>query len=198
MKYNTLEVSTLDPDYLGFIFFNKSERNYETGIPILPKTIKKVGVFVNESIETVVSTVQKHQLHVIQLHGEETPEWIISLKDSLAGNSLEIWKVFSIDDQFSFEVLLNYESLVDKFLFDTKGINKGGNGIAFNWNILGSYPSQKPFFLSGGIGPESVPDIKNILKSKELPLVGLDLNSKFEIAPGNKNISALKTFIDEL
>lgn len=195
MKHNTLEVAQLEPDYLGFIFFEKSKRNYDKAhIEILPEGIKKVGVFVDASIAFVVDKIKQFQFDVIQLHGSETPEYCKSLQ---ARSKVELWKVFSIKDHFDFSVLEAYETVVDKFLFDTKGKEKGGNGYTFDWSVLQDYPSQKPFILSGGIGLEEIPAV-NELKKTKLPLFGIDVNSKFEDKPGLKNIDLLKSLVNEL
>lgn len=214
MKFteNIQQVAALQPDYLGFIFYEKSKRNFEGIIPEIPKSIKKTGVFVNEYIEIVVSLVEEYQLEAVQLHGEESVEYIKELKSQIELSHemyqkenpklnkkkvIEIIKVFGIKDQFDFEILKPYLDVVDYFLFDTKGDEKGGNGIHFNWQILENYPFSKPFFLSGGIGLDDVEKLQEILKSN-LPIYGLDVNSKFEIEPGKKNIEALKKFKTEL
>ena len=193
MKFteNMQQVAALQPDYLGFIFYEKSKRNFEGIIPALPKSIKKTGVFVNEYLEILVSLAQEYQLKAIQLHGDEAVSYINELKKHLP--KVEIIKVFSIKDSFDFDVLKPYLETVDYFLFDTKGEEKGGNGVHFDWRVLEKYPFQKPFFLSGGIGLEDVEKLQEILQSN-LPIYGLDVNSKFEIEPGKKNIEALKKF----
>ena len=195
MKHNTLEVAQLKPDYLGFIFFEKSKRNYDKAhIEILPEGIQKVGVFVDASIEFVIDKIKQFQFDVIQLHGSETPEYCKRLQTD---SKVELWKVFSIKDHFDFSVLEAYEAVIDKFLFDTKGKEKGGNGHTFDWSVLQDYPSQKPFILSGGIGLEEIPAV-NELKKTKLPLFGIDVNSKFEDKPGLKNIDLLKSLVNEL
>lgn len=116
---------------------------------------------------------------------------------------MEIIKVFSIKEDFDFHELEPYEGLVDFYLFDTHGKNRGGNGVAFNWEVLLEYPSSTPFFLSGGIGPGEIEAIEAFYNSfekrqkKEL-FYGIDVNSKFETAPGFKDPKALKTFKEEL
>lgn len=195
MKHNTLEVAQLKPDYLGFIFFEKSKRNYDKAhIEILPEGIKKVGVFVDASIAFILDKIKQFQFDVIQLHGSETPEYCKRLQTD---SKVELWKVFSIKDHFEFSALEAYEAVVDKFLFDTKGKEKGGNGYTFDWSVLQDYPSQKPFMLSGGIGLQEIPAV-NELKKTKLPLFGIDVNSKFEDEPGLKDIEALKSLVNEL
>ena len=113
---------------------------------------------------------------------------------------LKVIKSFSIKNTFDFNTLEDYENSCDYYLFDTKGKLPGGNGFTFDWKILNKYPSQKPFFLSGGIGVDNLNEIKKLVKTK-LPIHAIDVNSKFETAPGNKNIELLKKFkkeIDEL
>ncbi|MAL60742.1 MAG: N-(5'-phosphoribosyl)anthranilate isomerase [Flavobacteriaceae bacterium] len=196
MKHNVAEVATLLPDYLGFIFYDKSPRNFEGLIPKIPSAIKKVGVFVNEKIDCVIEIATIHKLDIIQLHGEESPEYCGELSD-LTSN-LEIWKVFSIGETFNFDLVKPYENIVDKYLFDSKGKNKGGNGITFNWQILQQYPSKKPMILSGGIGVEEIDSINKLMAEEFLPIHAIDVNSKFEDRPGLKNLNTLKHFFDEL
>ncbi len=197
MKFieNIEQVSGLYPDYMGFIFYEKSKRNFEGVIPKLPKSIKKTGVFVNEYLEIVISLVEEYQLEAIQLHGDETVTYIRQLKTHLP--SIEIIKVFGIKDEFNFDGLIPFLPLVDYFLFDTKGKERGGNGVQFDWSVLDAYPYEKPFFLSGGIGLKDVLDIQKIINSN-LPIYALDINSKFEIEPGLKNINEVKTFKNKL
>jgi phosphoribosylanthranilate isomerase len=192
MKYpeNILEVSQLLPDYLGFIFWEKSSRYFDGEIPKIPESIKKVGVFVDATSEEIISKIKKYDLNVVQLHGNESPEFCRNLKME----NIEIIKVFSVNDDFNFSSLESFENACDYFLFDTKGKLPGGNGIIFNWQILQKYKSTKPFFLSGGIGIE---EIENIKKSN-LPIYAIDVNSKFEIEAGLKNIELLKSFKNNL
>jgi phosphoribosylanthranilate isomerase len=192
MKYpeNILEVATLLPDYMGFIFWGKSARYFDGILPELPKSVKKVGVFVDESTAVIAEKVVQHDLQAVQLHGKESVAFCQALQKQLA-HDVEIIKVFSILDDFDFSVLLPFEAVCDYFLFDTKGKLPGGNGTTFDWKVLENYPSTKPFFLSGGIGVEELDAVKQILKTN-LPVYAIDVNSKFEMAPGLKNIQLLK------
>ena len=192
MKFpeNIFEVGALLPDFIGFIFWEKSSRYFDGKIPMLPKSIKKVGVFVDESFEIAVSKIEKYNLNCIQLHGNESIEFCKKLKEI----PIEIIKVFSIKDNFDFEILKEFESVCDYFLFDTKGELPGGNGTTFDWNLLKKYPSSKPFFLSGGIGIEEI----KLLKEYKLPIYGIDVNSKFETEPGLKNTELLKSFQSQI
>ena len=224
MKYqdNIEQIAALQPDYLGFIFYEKSIRHFDSEIPKLPKSIKKVGVFVDEEIETIIDLIKTHDLQAIQLHGEESPEYCLELKrhykerndevisskeadcfdfekKSRNDEKLEIIKVFSIKNEFNFDVLKPYEAVCDYFLFDTKGKLPGGNGYTFDWNVLNNYPSTKPFFLSGGIGLEECDNLKQFKQSKASKYCyAIDVNSKFEIEAGLKNTEKLKDFKDSV
>jgi phosphoribosylanthranilate isomerase len=210
MKYieNIQQVAALQPDYLGFIFYDRSKRNFEGIIPELPKEIKKAGVFVNEIPEIVVSLVEEYGLNMVQLHGDESPEYLEKLiavfKESIAGKHQkvkykmpEIVKIFGIKDDFNFEILKPYEEFVDYFLLDTKGEERGGNGITFDWSVLKKYTSEKPFFLSGGIGLDEIVAIKELQKTG-LPIYALDINSKLETEAGLKSVKNIKKFKEAL
>ena len=200
MKHNIAEVAALHPDYLGFIFYDKSTRFYDgEEIPSLPQGIKKVGVFVDEEILQVIYLAHKHSLDVIQLHGNEDKEYVVRLQAHLVMYypDVLVWKAFGVDDDFDFNQLSIFQNKVDAFLFDTKGKEKGGNGYTFNWEILKDYTLKKPFILSGGIGLEEIVSLIELLKT-DLPIHAIDVNSKFEIEPGMKNVSALEEFIEIL
>ena len=191
---NILGLSKLEPDYMGFIFWEKSKRLVIDSTPNLSQTkIKKTGVFVNADFEKIKDKVRVHKLEAIQLHGLESPEFCEKIKNL----GVEIIKAFSIDGSFNFKILEEYELCSDYFLFDTKGKSPGGNGISFNWEILRNYKYEKKFFLSGGIGIESISAIKKI-KNLSLPLFCVDINSRFELNPGEKNIELIKSFKNSL
>jgi phosphoribosylanthranilate isomerase len=194
MKYpdNILEVGSLLPDYMGFIFWEKSARYFDGVLPNLPKSTKKTGVFVNASQEDIVSKVNQYDLQAVQLHGHESVAFCQELKNTLAKN-IEIIKVFSVDSSFDFDELKPFESVCDYFLFDTKGKLPGGNGTTFDWKVLEKYPSHKPFFLSGGIGLDEIDLVNEIVKT-DLPIYAIDVNSKFEIEAGLKNKEELHRF----
>ncbi|WP_188604875.1 phosphoribosylanthranilate isomerase [Aquaticitalea lipolytica] len=218
MKYqdNITEVASLQPDYLGFIFHHQSARHFEGTIPQISDTIKKVGVFVDESIDFIKEMFEEHNLDCVQLHGHESPEFCKQLKklchsefisesdDEMLkqvqhDNNVNVIKVFSIKDTFDFSVLEPYEEVCDYFLFDTKGKLPGGNGYTFNWSVLEQYPSTKPYFLSGGIGLDQVENLKQFQESNASKYCyAIDINSKFEIEPGFKNIKLLKEFKQNL
>jgi phosphoribosylanthranilate isomerase len=197
MKYqdNIEAVANLQPDFLGFIFHEQSPRHFEGVINDLPNSIHKVGVFVDKTVEFIANQIVKHKLSAIQLHGHESPEMCRILKSTNA----KVIKVFSIKDTFDFSVLVPYEEVCDYYLFDTKGKLPGGNGYAFNWDILTDYPSTKPFFLSGGIGLDQVEDLKKFQESSASEYCfAIDVNSKFEIEAGLKNIEELRMFKQNL
>jgi phosphoribosylanthranilate isomerase len=199
---NMSRIVALQPDYLGLIFFEGSQRNVVGEIFQADQKIKKTGVFVNASEENILEKIKKYQLSALQLHGEESPEFINNLKQKIS-EEIELIKVFSIGNEFDFEKLQPYEGVVDYFLFDTLGKSKGGNGIRFNWEVLEDYPSTTPLFLSGGIGPDDAVAVKELYhtfqkRQKEELFYGIDVNSKFETAPAVKDAEALKTFRERL
>lgn len=214
MKYqdNIESVATLQPDYLGFIFYEKSARNFDAEtIAEISESIKKTGVFVDADMDFVIEKIERHGLKAVQLHGKESPEYCDALRHAElvsasqkkdknlnqvhADKKLEIIKVFSIKDKFNFDVLKPYETVCDYYLFDTKGKLPGGNGYQFDWSVLNDYPSTKPFFLSGGIGLDQIDDLKKFKESEASKYCyAIDVNSKFEIEPGLKNIENLKEF----
>jgi len=204
-KQNIEEVAALKPDYLGFIFWEPSPRHFDIEMPELASNTRKVGVFVDALLEDVLQKVKKYHLDAIQLHGNETPEYskeLAKLLDLQVFENLkaphskpEIIKVFSIKDTFDFSILKAYENACDFFLFDTKGKLPGGNGYTFNWEVLKKYPSDKPYFLSGGIGLENVQAIASFLRAQESEhCYAIDINSKFEIEPGLKDMEKIKEF----
>jgi phosphoribosylanthranilate isomerase len=189
---NIKEISALHPDYMGFIFWDKSKRNMTLdSIPELPETTKKIGVFVDASIDEINHKIDQFQLDLIQLHGNESVEFCAILNKS----NIKIIKAFAVDNFFDFSVLKEYIPFVDFFLFDTKGKLPGGNGITFDWKILENYPYEKPFFLSGGIGKTEVDAIKDFFKTEvSKKCASIDVNSRFETKPGCKSEIKLRKF----
>jgi phosphoribosylanthranilate isomerase len=194
---NILEVAGLQPEYMGFIFYKKSPRCVPIDFKVpseFPKTVKRVGVFVDEDLEQIISLVYQHQLDFVQLHGHESTVFCEKLKEQ----SIRVIKVFSVEDEFDFNVTKTYSDVADYFLFDTKGKYHGGNGQAFDWNLLHRYDQETPFFLSGGL---SVDNITNVNTLKNLNLHAIDVNSGVENAVGLKNkerIANLKLEIEKL
>lgn len=192
---NITEIATMDIDYLGFIFYKQSPRYVGENISFdfmrsLPKRIKKTGVFVNETSYSIFNTIAHYNLDVVQLHGNESAEVCNELKPYV-----KVIKAFGIDEQFDFSELEKYIPYVDYFLFDTASKNHGGTGIAFNHQLLQDYQYNIPFFLSGGINDTMLKTIKQ-LNIKHL--YALDINSKFELSPGIKDVQKINSFINQL
>jgi len=193
---NILELAKLLPDYMGFIFYGPSKRYAgevlnANSLASLPASIIKTGVFVNESAEDIKKITQRYGLTAVQLHGEESPEQCAELKAS----GLQVIKVVHVGSEVGWKVLERYEEVCDYFLFDTADAAWGGTGRLFDWNLLKDYPSDKPFFLSGGIGTEQLP-IPQFVVDK--PLWAIDVNSRFEISPGLKDVERIKEFKEKL
>lgn len=200
---NIQSLVALEPDFIGFIFYNKSPRYVQEFPKVeIPLYIKKVGVFVNETKENILNIVNQCQLDYVQLHGNESPKFCEQLIKNQQGNTrflesyqLGLIKAFSIDDHFDFNETIAYEHFCDLFIFDTKGKNYGGNGEKFNWNILHNYKGKTPFLLSGGITKS---DTTTLLNLKHTMFSGIDINSGFEMQPGIKNIEEIKEFKQKL
>ena len=193
---NLKEVAAVEPAFIGFIFYHGSSRYVgEEADPGLvknfPQGIKMVGIFLNENISEIVKISQRAGLHLIQLHGNESPPYCSRLKSS----GLSVIKVFNIGNEFNFESLIRYLPVCDYFLFDTKSEKPGGSGRKFNWEKLNEYSLDKPFFLSGGIGPEDTGLIKSI---RNHSLYAVDINSRFETVPGIKDAELVRKFIEEI
>ena len=193
---NISGVASALPDFMGFIFYPKSKRfvgdNFspET-VQIVPESVKKVGVFVDELPEKVMEICKKLGLEVAQLHGNETPEYCREIRDS----GLTVFKAFSVFDQFDFSGLNAYSGVCNYFLFDTKGLVPGGTGQKFNWQLLENYQGDVPFFLSGGIGPDDLEAIRHFSHPR---WYGIDINSGFEIVPAVKDVEKVIRFIEEI
>jgi len=195
---NIEQLTKLDVDFMGFIFFERSKRFVGDSlrkkmINDIPNHIKKVAVFVNARSEDILWTLKDYnsKFDYIQCHGDETPEFCQDLKKMGFG----IIKAFQMDEEFDFSQLKAYESVVDYFLFDTSSKNYGGSGQKFNWTLLDKYQGNKRFFLSGGIKPE---DVKRLQNFNHPQFYAIDINSRFEDEPGLKNIDLIKTFSKKL
>ncbi|HTD97669.1 MAG TPA: phosphoribosylanthranilate isomerase [Mucilaginibacter sp.] len=191
---NIKAVAALAPDYMGFICYAPSPRYAEElqaeTLTTLPASIFKTAVFVNENAETIAKLTDTYNFDAIQLHGNEDPEFC----DSLRSKAIII-KAFGLDENFDFEQLNEFEDNVDYFLFDTKTVQHGGSGKAFDWSLLDKYSLDIPFFLSGGLSLYNLKEIKLI---KHPQFYGVDLNSRFEIEPGLKDVDKLKKAFDIL
>ncbi len=194
-KENAARVMKFNPDYMGFIFYERSPR-YVGGDPgwiasvDADRRIKKTGVFVNENTGEIVNCAQKAKLEVVQLHGKEPPADC----RNIGKEGYEVIKVFSIGKTFTWHVLDPYLDCVDYFMFDTLGKYLGGNGVPFDWSLLEGYPFDKPFFLSGGIGPDNVANISHLKQSQ---LFAIDVNSRLESLPGVKDAGKLNEFMSK-
>jgi len=206
---NIRDVCNLGIDLLGFIFYPKSPRyvnSISTHAGIIPNmsddkittassAIQKVGVFVDEMPQTVITHAYNYHLDYLQLHGSESPVYIDNLRRTLVHDilpSIKIIKALSISTAEDIERWRDYEGHVDMFLFDTQCKGYGGSGKQFDWSVLEGYDGNIPFLLSGGITPD---DVERIRQFHHPQFVGIDLNSGFEDEPGIKNIEKLNTFI---
>lgn len=195
---NMSNASRLPIDFMGFIFYPKSPRNAysllsPSDVTLLPSSIAPVGVFVNEDFDVALDTMARFGLKYAQLHGGES----VAYCDAIRQAGYPVLKVFSIDDQTDFAKMKAYRSVTDYFLFDTKSPQHGGTGQKFDWSLLERYTLDQPVFLSGGIGPTDALQVKAI--HRRFPwIAGLDLNSKFEIEPGLKDIAELQAFLHAL
>jgi len=187
---NIAEAVALQPDYLGFIFYPESKRFVAdldaAVVRDIPASIKTTGVFVNAELEEVKKAVAAYHFKAVQLHGNESPPYCMALK-----GTLEVIKAFGIDEAFDFNLLENYAAAVDYFLFDTQTPAHGGSGKTFSWRLLENYALQIPYFLSGGIGLEHAADLLLITDER---FYAIDVNSRFEIQPGIKDIAQLTQF----
>lgn len=198
MKYpdNVSAVAALAPDYMGFIFYKPSKRYCgETLTPefvkTLPAAIIKTGVFVNESLEEVLRICNVYGFKAVQLHGHETADFCLSCKQA----GLEVIKVFHVGETMDWSILGPYKKVADYFLFDTKTPEYGGSGNRFNWEILKEYDNEIPLFLSGGID-ESILTELNTLST--VNIYALDVNSRFELEPGLKDVERIGKFKEAL
>jgi phosphoribosylanthranilate isomerase len=191
---NIREVAALSPDYMGFIFYEKSTR-YVGSEFVLPddldSTINRVGVFVNHSKAFIKEKAVRHQLNYVQLHGDES----VTFCEELKTEGIRVIKVFRVDEDFDFRGTKQFERVADFFLFDTKGKRYGGNAIPFDWSLLNQYNQVVPFFLSGGIQSDNVRQLKNI---STLNIHAIDVNSGVEDQPGLKNVNKISEIINQL
>ncbi len=191
---NLEQLCALSPEYVGFIFYKQSNRfvgdKPDRALFNIPGSqIKKVGVFVNEELKQVRKAIESYGLDAVQLHGGESTDYC----RGLSGEGLELIK--AVDPGGSFKDMKSYTGVVDCLLFDSAGEGRGGTGRKFDWKLLEVMSAGPPFFLSGGIGPGDAEDIRNL----ELDaLMGVDVNSRFELSPGLKDIESLKKFIAEI
>lgn len=193
---NLEAVCPLMPDYVGYIFFRGSRR-YVGNQPdpalfsIPPDNIARVGVFVNEPLLSVKRIVGEGWLDMVQLHGSESPGYC----KALMNEGVHVIKSTAPVNIGRKEFLRDYYGVIHNFIFDSQGEGKGGTGLKFNWELLEGYSLPVPYLLSGGIGPEDAREIRGI---KHFWLHGVDVNSRFELSPGIKDIGLLREFINEI
>jgi len=192
---NIQNIAALHPDMMGFIFYPKSPRYAEpldiVTLNAFPASIKKIGVFVNEDLENILTIAAKYNLDGVQLHGTELESTCKELRKA----GYIVIKAFPIAEAYNFKVTKTYEGSCDLFLFDTKTDAYGGSGLKFNWGMLDEYVGETPFLLSGGIAAD---DLEAILKIEHPKFAGIDLNSKFEVSPGLKNVEMLRGFLKDI
>lgn len=188
--------TTVVPDWMGLIFYPKSSRFVQEEesdwISALP--LKKVGVVVGEGHDLMLQKISIFGLSALQLHGGESLDLVQELK---AATEVEIWKVISVGEGIPWKAMEAFVPHVDRFLFDTASTSKGGSGKRFDWNLLEDYPFEKGFMLSGGVTAAHAAEIRD-LADRMPQLLGVDLNSGFELAPGLKDMAALQAFKQEL
>ena len=196
-------------DWIGMIFWDKSPRNVTmipTNAGIIPDRgsdigdfkAKRVGVFVDEMAQNIVTRVYNYKLDFIQLHGHESPTLIRNLRLTLDPDirpGIKIIKAISVETVDDIATYKDYDDCVDYFLFDTKCKTVGGSGEQFDWSILDAYDGELPFLLSGGIGPDDAERVRAFHHPK---CIGIDLNSRFETEPGIKDVDALRRFLSQL
>ena len=222
---NISQVAALGVDWIGMVFYAQSPRNVTmipTNAGIIPDRAnaqctlsdvqyKRVGVFVDEMAQNIVTRVVNFRLDAVQLHGNESPTLIRNLRATLTTSptpagadasvcppiapGLQIWKAISIGTADDLALCKKYEDCVDMFVFDTKTPDHGGSGHHFDWSILDAYDGPLPFLLSGGIAPDDAAAIKAFRHPR---FVGIDINSRFETAPAMKDVGLIEDFIARL
>ncbi len=203
---NIAAVARLDhaPDMMGFIFYGRSPRNAcdtpPEALDALPASIRRVGVFVDSPLETVLATARRYKLDTVQLHGGETPAMCARLK----GEGLGVMKAFGVATAADVARTAPYEGTCDLYVFDTRvpdaapGSAHGGTGVKFDHRLLEAYRGATPFLLSGGLGPEDADNAGQPAATRHPLCAGVDINSRFETAPGIKNPEAVKQFIEKI
>ena len=202
---NIRDISALGVDMIGLIFYPPSPRyvqQFSSGAGIIPdyapdmgKTPLRVGVFVDDMPQNIVTRVYNYKLDYIQLHGNEPRETLENLRATIDPDikpNIKIIKAISISSAEDIKKYKEYVGAADLFLFDTKCKTVGGSGEQFDWQVLQAYDGDVPFLLSGGIGPDDAERVRNFHHPK---CIGIDLNSKFEIEPALKDVEKLKQFL---
>ncbi|MBD5387280.1 phosphoribosylanthranilate isomerase [bacterium] len=190
---NMLAVAASGIDFMGFIFYAPSPRYCGATltremIEHLPEVVEPVAVTVNMDEDSILDLASEYGFRFFQLHGNETPEFCRSLREK----GYKVIKAFGIKEESDFENVKRYSGCVDYFLFDTASASRGGSGKKFDWDMLGCYSLSEPLILSGGISPD---DVGEIMQINHKSFAGIDLNSRFEVAPGLKDPGAVRQFV---
>ena len=181
-------------EWMGFIFYPRSPRYVSTVPNYLPQHCKRVGVFVNSPIEEIAKRVDEFGLDIVQLHGNESPEYIVNLRNAI-GENVQIIKMIQIETEDDIRHTEQYEGLANYFLFETRCKGYGGSGKQFDWDILRLYNGNVPFLITGGIGAEDADKVKTFCHPK---FIGIDLNSRFELSPAIKDSTLIDKFIKQI
>ncbi|MDD4514447.1 phosphoribosylanthranilate isomerase [Massilibacteroides sp.] len=194
---NIKSVIAAGADWIGFIFYEHSPRFIDEGTEFLrgkiqhgDRHIKKVGVFVDASLEEMLSSVVEYNLDYLQLHGEESPDTCYALQK----RGISVIKAFPVATEEDLQITRDYEGRADYFLFDTRSNLLGGSGKQFDWQLLNTYKGETPFLLSGGLSPDSLTELQTFSHTR---FAGIDLNSGFESAPAQKDAMKIKKFISD-
>lgn len=191
------EIAALRPDMMGFIFYAPSPRNacavLHSMVRTLPEWIERVGVFVDSPVDHVLHVAGRYELDTIQLHGKETPE----ICREIRSHGYKVMKAVGVNADIDWDEYRAYEGAVDMFVFDTLTAMHGGSGRKFDWSLLRTYPLSIPFLLGGGVGPD---DARAAIEAaSQLPLMaGVDINSRFEIKPGQKDAAKVSAFFNQI
>ncbi len=191
---NIQAIATLNPDYMGFICWRGSPRFVGEGyfLPEVPVAIKRVGVFVNQSLEEIAEWHEHLGCAVFQLHGDETPEFCASLKELLPDAA--IWKAFAVGERMPSDEMRRFDGVIDAALLDTKSIERGGSGKAFPWALIEEYSGSWPLVLSGGLGVENLPRALELCRTHS-SITTLDFNSRVEKSIGIKEERLIRDII---
>ena len=191
---NIRRAEHLDLDWMGFIFWSGSKRYVGERIAYVPERVRPIGVFVNADIDEILAAVAANRLGGVQLHGAESVEFCHRLRELLPDDVLMV-KAIAVSDAVDAQSASAYDGSVDYLLFDTHCSGYGGSGCAFDWSTLDSYTGRTPFLLSGGIGIDSVDTLHRFSHPR---LAGVDINSRFELSPGVKDIDLVADFLNQI
>lgn len=196
---NIREIDAIEGvDMIGLIFWPGSKRYVAEKPEYLPQNAMRAGVFVDADLDEVVAKVKEYDLGIVQMHGEENLAYVSELRKMLLAADCKLPKIVKaipVSSRSSVLKAMMWDGYVDGILFETPTNGYGGSGVSFDWSLLSSYRARTPFFLTGGIGPQSL----EALKEFEHPQwIGVDLNSRFETAPGVKDVEAVSHFVKEL